>query len=347
MEHQSFDYSQNEAMDQLVESEFVFVTGKGGVGKSTVSALLGLEAAKRKKRTLIVYPEGSPAAEQLWGKKLSGMPQTVSPELDAVAIHPEAAMRQYVAEVLGSNKLAAVLFHQRIAQGLLTGIPGPSDWAILGKAWSFTKSGVRDGNRSEQPYDLVILDAPASGDGSGMLRVPQVILELAPAARLRRDAECCLRLLRDEQRARIVFVTLVEHLPIAETEENLDVVRRELGMPVGPIFVNQVIPRQFSSADRQLLLGRKHIELSAELMSATTISESHSDSDRVRRAALCENASHFQATQERLQEKYLKRIRDWQVPLVLLPRLPEEDSGKNALRSLQMALAGRLSGGYR
>lgn len=347
MQDQSFTYCQNDTLDQLIGSEFVFVTGKGGVGKSTVSALLGLLAAGRKKRTLIVYPEGSPTAEQLWEKKLSEVPQMVAPHLDAVAIHPEFAMRQYVAEVLGSSKLAAVLFHQKIAQGLLTGIPGPSDWAILGKAWSFTKSGVRDGNRSEIPYDLVILDAPASGDGSGMLRVPQVILELAPAARLRRDAELCLRLLRDERRARIVFVTLVEHLPIAETEENLDVVRRELGMPVGPVVVNQVIRPQFSPADRELLLNRDSIELTPNLMSADSVSDGRPENDRSRRAALCENASQFQATQERLQEKYLKRIRDWQVPLILLPQLPEEESGKDALNSLQMALAGRQSGSYR
>jgi anion-transporting ArsA/GET3 family ATPase len=347
MEDQSFTYSQNEALDQLIGAEFVFITGKGGVGKSTISALLGLVAAGRKKRALIVYPEGSPAAEQLWGKKLTETPERVAENLDAVAIAPEGAMRQYVAEALGSSKLAAVLFHQRIAQGLLTGIPGPSDWAILGKAWSFTKSGVRDGKRKERPYDLVILDAPASGDGSGMLRVPQVILELAPAARLRHDAESCLRLLKDARRARVVFVTLVEHLPISETEENLRVVRDELGMPVGPIFVNQVITPQFSETDRQLLLGRENIDLTPELLSAEPVSNPGTEDEFSRRAILCENVSRFQATQEALQEKYLKRIRSWQVPLIELPRLPEEESGENALRSLQKALAARHADGYR
>jgi anion-transporting ArsA/GET3 family ATPase len=347
MEDQSLSYSQIEAQNELVESEFVFITGKGGVGKSTVAALLGLAGAERKKRTLIVYPEGSAAAEQLWGTNLLDTPQTVAPHLDAVAIHPESAMRQYVAEVLGSTKLAALLFHQRIAQGLLTGIPGPSDWAILGKAWSFTKSGVRDAQRSEQPYDLVILDAPSSGDGSGMLRVPQVILDLAPAARLRHDAECCLRLLKDEKRARIVFVTLVEHLPISETEENLEIVRSELGMPLGPVFVNQVIRQKFTAEDRQLLLSREDIELTPDLLRPAPDSTFQSESDASLRAALCENASHFQAAQESLQEKYLQRIRDWRVPLIELPRLSEGESGENTLHSLQMALAGRHTASYR
>lgn len=334
------DYDlQSDALNQIIDSEFVFVTGKGGVGKSTVSALIGLTAGERGKRALIVYPEGSPSAEDLWGVTLGEIPKRAAPGLDVVAVEPEAAMRQYVAEVLGSTKLASLLFHQRIAQGLLTGIPGPSDWAILGKAWSFTKGGVRDGNRKEQPYDLVVMDAPASGDGSGMLRIPQVILDLAPAARLRRDAENCLRLLQDERRAKIVFVTLAEQLPISETEENLEVVRSSLSMPAGPVFVNQVLSPEFSSEDRQLLLKRPSIQLSAELLRGPNGSDLPPPSDAADRSILCENASLIQATREAAQEEYMKRIRKWQVPLIELPRLSDEESGVGAIRSLQMALA--------
>lgn len=328
--------SENQSMARLVESEFVFVTGKGGVGKSTVSALIALHAQAQGKRCLLVYPEGSPSAEALWKTKLEGTPRPVAPQIDAIAIEPEPAMRQYVAEVLGSTKLAAVLFHQRIAQGLLTGIPGPSDWAILGKAWSYTKSGAVHSIRKEDPYDLVILDAPASGDGSGMLRVPQVILDLAPAARLRKDAENCLELLRDPKRASVVFVTLVEHLSISETEENLDVVRRDLRMPLGPIFVNQVLSPRFSAADRKRLLSLPEAGLSPELLDPARDRE---PTEPAERAALCQNASVIQATREALQEGYRKRIDKWEVPLIELPRLSEEQTGKNALMKLQMGLA--------
>ncbi len=334
------DYdSQNKALNQLIDSEFVFVTGKGGVGKSTVSALIGLTAAERGKRTLIVYPEGSPSAEELWNQSLNDVPKQAARNLDIVAVEPEAAMRQYVAEVLGSTKLASLLFHQRIAQGLLTGIPGPSDWALLGRAWSYTKGGVRDGNRKEKPYDLVVMDAPASGDGSGMLRIPQVILDLAPAARLRRDAESCLRLLQDERRAQIVFVTLVEHLPITETEENLELVRNGLSMPVGPVFVNQVLSREFSSEDREILLKRPPLELDAEVLRGGPSQDSGTSLTDAERAAICESASIAQATREAAQERYMRRIHEWQVPLIELPRLSEEETGLKALRSLQMALA--------
>src|SRR5690606_4504724 len=156
-------------LESLCASEFLFVTGKGGVGKSSVTALIGRAAASFGKRCLLVYPGDSPSAERLWRRTLRSEPEPLSERLDAVKIQPEIAMREYVADALGSKKVAAVLFHHRVARGLLTGIPGPSDWAILGKAWSFTKTGVRARGTTQRPYDLVIIDAPASGDAAGML----------------------------------------------------------------------------------------------------------------------------------------------------------------------------------
>lgn len=315
-------------ISSLLDCEFLFVTGKGGVGKSVVSALIARVAAAQGKNCLIVYPGGAPGAEKLWGKPLGDTPRRVARRIFAVAIEPEMAMRQYVAEVLGSAKFASVLFHQRVSQGLLMGIPGPSDWAILGKAWSFTKTGVRDRERTDRVYDLVVLDGPASGDAAGMLRVPQVILDLAPAARLRKDAESCLRLLRDETRSRVVFVTLAEHLSISETEENLSTVRRELAIPVGPIFVNQLVTPRFSQKDRNYVLSRP----------APTMPEGPPRSPEAR-AALCLNASLNQAVRERLKDTYMKRIHSWAIPTIELPRLADDVASLSELDRLQMTLA--------
>jgi len=238
-------------------------------------------------------------------------------------------MREYVADALGSKKLAAVLFHHRVARGLLTGIPGPSDWAVLGKAWSFTKTGIRARGRAERPYDLVILDAPASGDASGMLRVPQVIMDLAPAARLRSDAESCLHMLRDERRSKVLFVTLLEHLALSETEETLDVVRQELRMPVGPVFVTRILPVRFSRNDRLFIRNLPPPQLPKTV-------DTRNPADR---ALITLNASVTRATREHLQEKYLARIQKWGVTTLYLPLLSEGLYGEDALEKLQMALA--------
>jgi anion-transporting ArsA/GET3 family ATPase len=316
-------------LESLIDSEFLFVTGKGGVGKSSVTALVGQAAASRGKRCLLVYPGESASAERLWGRTLRDEPEPVAERLAAVRIQPETAMREYVADALGSTKVAAVLFHHRVAKGLLTGIPGPSDWAILGKAWSYTKTGVRARGSTQRPYDLVILDAPASGDAAGMLRVPQVIMDLAPAARLRSDAESCLHMLRDPRRSRVIFVTLLEHLALSETEETLEVVRQELRMPVGPVFVNRILPDRFSQDDREFILSLPSPQLPATL-------DTKKAEDR---ALITLHASVLRATREHLQENYLERIRKWGEKTLRLPLIPEGLHAEGGFQKLQMALA--------
>jgi anion-transporting ArsA/GET3 family ATPase len=308
-------------LSHLANLEFVFVTGKGGVGKSSVSGLIALHAASEGKRVLIVYPGMSEPRHHLWDKHIGLTPTQVSARIDAVRIDPATAMREYTAEVLGSRKLAAVLFHPRVAGGMLTGIPGPSAWALLGKAWSFTRSSVLKRTQKPPPYDLVVLDAPASGDGSGMLKIPQVIVEIAPASRLREDAELCLALLRSKARCAIVFVTLAEELSITETEESLALVRQELSMPVGPVFVNQVLPQALSR------------ELWQRILKAPDFADSTS-----RQARLLSVAKH-RATREELQESYLKRIEAWQLPTVHLPKFAGDLQSLSALKKIQMDLA--------
>lgn len=257
----------------------------------------------------------------------------VSPRIYAVSVNPEAAMRQYSGEVLKSPKLASILFHHKVAWGLLTEIPGPSEWAILGKAWSYTKTGTSARKRGEIPYDLVIVDAPSSGDGSGMLKMPQVVVDLSPAAILRRDAESCLQMLQDETRSAILFVTLPEELSVSETEENMQLVRQDLRMPLGPIFVNQVIPATFSAEDERRLLA---IPPQSE---ATFASEPAGPLSPEERTLRCLALGQHAATRQRLQNGYLARVASWGLPVVKLPHLPGDLVGVSALSKLQLALA--------
>lgn len=321
-------------LDRICQLEFLFVTGKGGVGKSSITAALALHAAARGRTVLVLYPGDSEPHPDLWGRSIDGEPRPVTPGISAVSVNPEAAMRQYSGEVLGSAKLASVLFHHKVAWGLLTEIPGPSEWAILGKAWSFTKTGAAARKRGEMPYDLVIVDAPSSGDGSGMLKMPQVVIDLSPAAVLRRDAESCLLMLKDETKSAVVFVTLAEELSVSETEENMELVRRQLGMPLGPIIVNQVIPAEFSVEDESRLLA---IPVAIPAQSAAEAApETLSPEERTLR---CLTLGQHIATRQRLQNGYLARVASWGLPVVKLPHLPGDLVGVSALRKLQMALA--------
>lgn len=319
----------SELVNALCQREFLFITGKGGVGKSCVAGVIGLEAARLGRRVLIVYPGDSEPGADLWGRPVQNVATEMSPGIFAMSVNSEDSMRQYTAEILGSAKLAAVLFHHRVARGLLTEIPGPSEWAILGRAWAFTKTGVAARRKGERAYDLVIVDAPSSGDGSGMLRMPRVVIDLAPARILRKDAESCLAMLQDDAKSQVVFVTLAEELSITETEENMEVVRRDLAMPLGPVFINQVVANGYSDEDAAALLDRPSADEENE----------PTESRERRRALISLRVGQHAATRQRLQATYLERVGKWQQNTLLLSRLDEDLVGISGLKKLQMTLA--------
>lgn len=311
----------------LLKREFIFVTGKGGVGKSTVSAVLALEAARYGRRVLIVVPEGFQPHDALWGKDIPAEPGPVAPGVHATLAEAESAMRQYSEQVLKSRRLVDLLFHSKVARGFLTGIPGLSDWAILGKAWAYTRSSNFQLPPGEEPYDLVILDAPASGDGTKMLRIPEIIADMGAAGQIRKDADRCRKMLHDPARTALVLVTLTEELVVQETEENLLFLRQGLGLPMGPVFVNQIQPELFEAAELALV--------------AKSTMPSQAES-----AELLSLAKRYAARQNR-QRVHLARLDDWDLPVVQLPKITAELVGLQALHELQLALAPGSPGSYR
>jgi anion-transporting ArsA/GET3 family ATPase len=231
-----------EAKD-LLDLDFVFVVGKGGVGKTTVSAALALAAARQGKRCLIAMCN---AKERLSGLLEVGPVgaeiRELAPGVDAVNMNPEAALEEYGMMVLKVRTLYRAIFENRFVSAFLHGTPGIDAWAMLGKAYYHTTERTREGQKR---YDLVILDAPATGHGLDMLRVPQVIVDVAPPGLLRREAERALDLFRDPERAGVALVTLPEDMPTNETLELYEVLRDELNFPVNRLVINGVLPTLF------------------------------------------------------------------------------------------------------
>jgi anion-transporting ArsA/GET3 family ATPase len=116
---------------------------------------------------------------------------------------------------------------------------------MLGKAFFHA-----DPPSGEPGYDLVILDAPATGHALDMLRVPQVIVNVAPPGLLRREAERALGLFRDPERAGVVLVTLPEDMPTNETLELYAALTEELMLPVGALVVNRMLRPIFEPSER-------------------------------------------------------------------------------------------------
>ena len=240
-------------MSGLETRRFLIVTGKGGVGKTTVCAAEALAIANKGKRVLIAMCNAKERLSTMFGSDLVGQtPMPVAPNVWAVNMTPEVAMEEYGMMTLKSRALYTLMFDNKYVRAFFAAVPGMHEWAMLGKAWWHTTEEREDGSLK---YDVVILDAPATGHGLDMLRVPKVILDVAPPGLLRRDAEKAWALFQDANLCAVVLVTLPEAMPTQETIELATSLRDELKLPIGKIVVNGVLPPLFSKDERGALEG--------------------------------------------------------------------------------------------
>jgi len=244
---------------ELLDKKFLFVVGKGGVGKTTVAAALGLAAARDGKRVLIAMTNVKERLSQLLECEPIGEDVVhVTENLHAVNMNPQAALEEYGMMILKIRSLYKAIFENRFVRAFLRGTPGLEAWSMLGKAYFHA---VGHGPEGDGDYDLVLLDAPATGHGLDMLRVPGVIVNVAPPGLLRREAERALELFQTPEKAGVVLVTLPEDMPTNESIELYRALTDELKMPVHRVVVNSVLPRLFEPKERAGIAAlHEHLE---------------------------------------------------------------------------------------
>jgi anion-transporting ArsA/GET3 family ATPase len=195
--------------------------------KERLSAILG---------TKPIGPTIEQAADNVW----------------AVNLEPETAMLEYGQIILKVRAVTKAVFDNRYTKTFFRAVPGLYEWAMLGKAWYHTTELRDDGSPR---FDVVLFDAPATGHGLDMLRVPKIILEVVPPGVLRRDAEAAWAMFQDPRRSGVVVVTLPEEMPVSETIELVSAVRGELGLPILRLVVNGALDPLFSAEERRALLA--------------------------------------------------------------------------------------------
>lgn len=263
-------------MGTALERKLIVVTGKGGVGKTTVSAALGLLGARRGLRTIVVEVTGGEAAgdgggETLGAGHLSTLlglseppPHGVEVELQegllwGLSIDRDRVLAEWL-RAIGGRVPARVLTSSSSFQYLIAAAPGAREMLSMVKVWELAEGrrpserGMREKRPAEgaKSYDLVVLDAPATGHALAMLRSPQTFTAIARMGPIARQSGQVRELLEDPARSAYLAVTQATEMGVTETLELQGRLRRELGRELHAIVVNGTLPRRFEGGE----LGR-------------------------------------------------------------------------------------------
>jgi anion-transporting ArsA/GET3 family ATPase len=205
-------------LQSLTASRVVVVAGKGGVGKTTVTAVIARAASSAGQRVLIVELDGKPTLAEL------------VPDLEVLAIAAPEALDEYLREH-GFARVAARLNRTGVIDMVGTAAPGIDDIVVLGKIKQLERSG---------DYDLIVVDGPAAGHAITFLTSASGLAEAARSGPVRAQADAVLELLQDPQRCQVVLVTLPETTPVNEMIETAFALEDRVGVRLGPVVVNGV-----------------------------------------------------------------------------------------------------------
>lgn len=221
--------------DALARRQLLIVSGKGGVGRTTVAALLGLALARRGRRVLVATVGLDDRLAWMLGQPALGeTPTLAGPNLYVQRVVPQVCVREYGALALRSERIASAVFDSAPIRRLVRTVPGLDDFAVLGKIWH---EAVR-----ARGFDVVVFDGPATGHLRYTLGIPQAILKTVRVGPLPREAQAMQDSLEDPARTQAVLVGLPDRWPLTELGEMAQALRDELRVGIGGIFVNGLWP---------------------------------------------------------------------------------------------------------
>ncbi len=299
----------------LLDKRLLIVAGKGGVGKSSVSAALALVAARRGKRVLVCEVNARERVAPLLGAPLAGpVVREAAPGISTINVTPDEAMREYGLMVLRFRTIYQAVFENRVVRFFLRVLPSLAELVMLGKILHEVRA--EEGGRPR--WDLVVLDAPATGHAVQLLRVPAALADTVPAGPLLRDVVRMRDLLVDPAATSLSIVTLPEEMPVSESIDLDAQVRGVLGIPRGSLFVNAMPEARFSREEQERL---------ARLQAGPP------PVGPAARAATLHSGRVAEAV------RYAARVRAaLDLPTVVLPLLTAETWGREAIEGLAAAM---------
>ncbi len=310
-----------EAADDILSRRLLFVTGKGGVGKSAIAAGLALLGAQQGKRTLAceVDAKGN-LADFFEVTDVGFQPREVQPRLHLMSMNTEESLKEYLSLQLKLPLVARVGPLARTFDFIANAAPGVKEILTIGKL----AHEVRERN-----YDLVVVDAVATGHIVGQLRAPQAINELVSVGLIRDQTDWMLDLLGDAATTGVVVVTSPEEMPVTESLELLDALG-DTNVDVAAVVVNRVLPELFGRGEEEIFDALREPALVGALRETAGA-----------KVDMVLEAAHLAVRLRRTRSRHLARLRegiDPTLPVFYIPELFTRADGLRATHQLAQAL---------
>jgi len=233
----------------LLERRLLVVTGKGGVGKTTVAAALGLVAARTGRRTIVAEVARRGDVTSVFDREGSQPFEEVqlAPDLFHISIDPQDALEEYLRDQLPSGAVAQLLIRSRIFSMVAAATPGMRELLTVGKLWELAQLDRR--TPGADAYDLVVVDAPATGHGVAVLTAPRIFAAAAGSGPVARQGKIIDAMLSDPQQIAVVAVAKAEELAVTETAALRASLHERMGLPIERVVANMLDPDRFSSRE--------------------------------------------------------------------------------------------------
>jgi anion-transporting ArsA/GET3 family ATPase len=279
-------------------SRVVIVAGKGGVGKTTVTAALAVTAARAGRSVLIVEVEGKSGLPSMFDAPTLGYDEIeLAPRVRARFLTPDAALVDYLV-THGMKRISKRLASSGALDVVATAVPGMKDILVLGKVKSIEESLTAD---------LVIVDAPAAGHAVTFLLSARGLLDAVRVGPIRKQAQDVVSLISDPARCQVMLVTLAEETPVSEVVDTAFAIEDRAGVALGPVVVNGCFTP---------------LPVAADATSATILDDAHASERFVspREAEDLAHAAAFLEERHALQQEQIDRLRErLPLPQIELP----------------------------
>jgi hypothetical protein len=287
-------------MTSVLDRKLLVITGKGGVGKSTIAAAIGLLAAREGRRAIVVELGDQGRLPGLFGftDPGAGVETNLQERLWSTSIDPDSALLEWL-QAVGGRVSGRVLASSSTFQYFAAAAPGAKELVSMVKIWELTQG--KRWRRRAPAYDLVVLDAPATGHALGMLRSPWTFGAIARVGPIAGQSHRVRELLEDPALSSYLAVAQGSEMAVTETLELQDQLHRQLGRELTAVVANGLLPRRFTGGELSRigrLNGRNGAKANAEAGAGTAAV--------TRSAALAAHAVHERA---RVQHNQVARLR--------------------------------------